>query len=40
MKTVSILTPTTENREISLKFVAKGICKQTYKNIIEWVIID
>ena len=40
MKSVSILTPTTEDRESSLRFVAKGICKQTYNNIIEWVIID
>ena len=40
MQTVSILTPTTEDRVVSLKFVAKGICRQTYNNIIEWVIID
>jgi hypothetical protein len=40
MKTVSILTPSTDDRIITIKFVAKGICRQTYNNIIEWVIID
>ena len=38
--TVSILTPTYDERTEFLKFVAKGICQQTYKNILEWVIVD
>ena len=40
MKSVSILTPTVDKRQEFLKFVAKGISNQDYKNIIEWVIID
>jgi len=40
MKTVSILTPTYDKRCDFLKFVAKGITMQTYKNILEWVILD
>ena len=39
-KKVSILTPTYDERKDFLKFVAKGICQQTYKNILEWVIVD
>ena len=39
-KTVSILTPTYDERGDFLQFVARGICQQTYKNIKEWVIVD
>lgn len=39
-KTVSILTPTYDERCNFLQFVARGICQQTYKNIKEWVIVD
>ena len=38
--TVSILTPTYDGRREFLQFIARGICKQTYKNIKEWVIVD
>ena len=40
VKTVSILTPTYDKRCDFLQFVARGICKQSYKNIKEWVIVD
>lgn len=40
MKSVSILTPTTNNRKSFLLFASKCIQKQDYKNIIEWIIID
>jgi len=40
LKTVSILTPTYDKRINFLEFVAKGISKQTYSGILEWVIVD
>ena len=39
-KSVSILTPTYDERIDFLQFVARGICKQTYTNIKEWIIVD
>lgn len=40
MESVSILTPTTINRKNFIKFMAKCISYQDYKNIVEWIIID
>tara|TARA_B110000971_G_scaffold132069_1_gene135163 strand:+ start:1370 stop:3235 length:1866 start_codon:yes stop_codon:yes gene_type:complete len=40
LKTVSILTPTYDKRITFLEFVAEGISKQTYSDILEWVIVD
>lgn len=40
MKTVSILTPTTNKRNKYLKILSKMIINQDYKHIIEWLIID
>ena len=40
LKTVSILTPTYDKRIEFLEFVARGISKQTYSDILEWVIVD
>ena len=39
-KSVSIITPTYDQRTDFLQFIARGICKQTYTNIKEWVIVD
>ena len=40
MKSVSILSPTQTKRCNNLPYVWDCILNQTYKNIIEWVIVD